>query len=226
MSQLKSSSSPAAAAAAAAAPAAAAAGAAPAAAAAAPPAAPAAAAAAAPPAAAAAAAAATAAAAAESIVVGGGCFWGLEKLFVEEFKDKLAATCVGYAGGHTPHPTYAQVCSSKTGHFEALQISFFPQKVLLEELLTFFWTVHDPTTPNRQGPDVGPQYRSAVCVPDPTLLPLVLQIKNKMQQKWNFKIQTEIISDPNKCHFWPAEEHHQKYLFKNPGGYCSHRKHF
>ncbi|CDJ40876.1 peptide methionine sulfoxide reductase, putative [Eimeria tenella] len=215
-SGLSVGSSPAAAAAAAPA-AAAAAGAPPAGAAAAPAAAPAAAAAAAPPA---------AAAAAESIVLGGGCFWGLEKLFVEEFKDKLEATCVGYAGGHTPQPTYAQVCSSKTGHFEALKISFFPQKVHLRELLTFFWTIHDPTTPDRQGPDVGPQYRSAVCVSDPTQLPLVLQIKNEMQKKWNFKIQTEIISDPNKCHFWPAEDHHQKYLFKNPGGYCSHRKHF
>ncbi|XP_026190672.1 probable peptide methionine sulfoxide reductase [Cyclospora cayetanensis] len=158
------------------------------------------------------------------IVLGGGCFWGLEMLFREHFRSKLLSTQVGYAGGHTQNPTYEDVCSGTTGHFEALRVCYFTDKTTPEEILEFFWSVHDPTTKDRQGPDVGPQYRSAVCVSSPEEQAAAEKVFSLMEEKWGKPLQTQILQ--GKCAFWPAETKHQLYLEKHPGGYCTHRNHF
>ncbi|KAL8429097.1 hypothetical protein ACSSS7_006778 [Eimeria intestinalis] len=160
----------------------------------------------------------------DSLIVGAGCFWGVEKLFRNSFPSQLLSTQVGYAGGSTENPTYQEVCRGTTGHFEALKIEYFTNKTTPDELLEFFWSIHDPTTKDRQGPDVGSQYRSAVCVHTPEQAEAAERAMNKIKTKWHGPITTEIIK--NKCIFWPAEEYHQLYLEKHPGGYCTHKKHF
>ena len=140
-----------------------------------------------------------------------GCFWGVEAAFRKV--PGVVDTEVGYCGGHVPHPTYEQVCTDTTGHAEAVRVVFDPEKVSYEQLLEVFWSIHDPTTPNRQGPDVGTQYRSAIFCHSEEQLELALRSKEECERSGRFgsPIVTEILPAPP---FYRAEEYHQRYLEK------------
>ena len=148
-----------------------------------------------------------------------GCFWGVEKIFARI--DGVVSTAVGYAGGTTRNPTYEQVCTGRTGHAEAMEVEYDPARVSYEKLLITFWEYHDPTTLNRQGPDVGSQYRSVIFYHDPEQAEIARRSKQILEEAHLFSspIVTEIVPAGE---FWRAEEYHQRYLQKNPGGYCSH----
>jgi peptide-methionine (S)-S-oxide reductase len=152
---------------------------------------------------------------------GMGCFWGAERLFWQH--EGVYSTAVGYSGGYTPNPTYGEVCSGRTGHAEVVLVVYDPEKVSYEELLRTFWEQHDPTTPNRQGNDVGTQYRSAIYVFDDSQRAAAEasrdQYQTQLRDAGYERICTE-ITDAGP--FYYAEEHHQQYLAKNPGGYCNH----
>ena len=160
--------------------------------------------------------------------VAAGCFWGVEHIYRKHYgggKGLLDAK-VGYTGGGTSAPNYRTVCSGKTGHAEALLIAFDPDKVSYRELLEFFFRMHDPTTPNKQGGDEGTQYRSAIFANSEEQLAIAQEIKDKVQKEWypekNKKVVTEIaMAGP----WFPAEDYHQLYLENNPTGYecSSHR---
>ena len=141
---------------------------------------------------------------------GAGCFWGVEYNFskLEGVNEVLS----GYSGGKTPDPTYEQVCSNSTDHAEVVLIEFDPSVISYEELLNSFWEKHDPTTLNRQGPDVGSQYRSAIFYFDEEQRNLAQESLNKLQQRLEKKIVTEITEADT---FWKAEEYHQKYFEKH-----------
>ncbi len=149
----------------------------------------------------------------QKAVFAGGCFWGVEAIFQE--LDGVIDTTVGYTGGKTENPTYKEVCYTDTGHAEAIEIIYDPAKVSYEELLTYFWRLHDPTTVNRQGPDVGSQYRSAVFYYTPEQKAAAEKGKVEAQKKWKRPIVTEITEGGT---FYPAEDYHQDY-FKNRGGH-------
>lgn len=141
-----------------------------------------------------------------------GCFWGVEARF-REIPGVVNAT-VGYTGGRTENPTYKDVCTDKTGHAEAVQVEFDPSQVTYEQLLDAFWAIHDPTTPNRQGPDVGTQYRSAIFYHNPEQLKAAQASKARLEKSDKFKgskIVTEIVPAGD---FYRAEEYHQRYLEK------------
>jgi peptide-methionine (S)-S-oxide reductase len=146
-----------------------------------------------------------------------GCFWGVQAAF--DCVPGVVSTTVGYTGGHTDHPTYKQVCTDKTGHAEAVQVVFDPTVVSFDQLLGVFWEMHDPTTKNRQGPDVGSQYRSAVFYHSPEQQAAALASRQKLDQSGRLKrpVVTEIVPAST---FWPAEEYHQKYFAKHGGGTC------
>lgn len=152
------------------------------------------------------------------IVLGGGCFWCLEPIF-----SKLRGVenvVVGYAGGSTPHPSYEQVCTGKTGHAEVIQIAYDKEQISLDELLDVFFQVHDPTTLNRQGADVGTQYRSIILVNNENERELALEKIKQLNQTNALKnpvvTQVELLQE-----FFQAEEYHQNYYEKNPwAGYC------
>ncbi len=147
-----------------------------------------------------------------------GCFWGVEKVFGQV--PGVVETAVGYTGGTKAKPTYEEVCRGLTGHAEAIEVVYDPAKVSYDELLVTFWQYHDPTTPNRQGPDVGTQYRSEIFYHDADQKAAAEKSKDILAKSGIFKkpVVTEIA--PAK-EFWRAEEYHQKYLKKNPHGYCS-----
>jgi peptide-methionine (S)-S-oxide reductase len=152
-------------------------------------------------------------------VFGLGCFWGAEKQF---WKTKgVYTTAVGYAAGHTPNPTYREVCSGQTGHNEVVQVVFDPRKVSYEELLRVFFESHDPTQGMRQGNDVGTQYRSGIYTFGPEQRAAALSAKDAYQEglraAGHGAITTEILDAPE---FYYAEDYHQQYLAKNPDGYC------
>ncbi len=143
---------------------------------------------------------------------GAGCFWHVEDLF---HKTKgITATKVGYTGGNLPNPTYEEVCTDKTGHVEAVQIEYDPNIISYEELLNLFWKNHDPTSLNRQGPDIGKQYRSAIFFHDEEQKKIARKSKEDLEQSGKFekKIVTEIVPAPE---FYEAEEYHQKYFQKH-----------
>ncbi len=151
----------------------------------------------------------------KTIVVAGGCFWG-----VEAYMSRLSGiieTVVGYANGEKKDPTYNEVCIGNTGHAEACLISYNENMISLEKILNKFWGIIDPTVSNRQGPDIGSQYRSGIYYNDNNDLEIILKTKDEIQSRYNKIIVTEI--QPLSC-FYHAEEYHQKYLQKNPGGYC------
>ncbi len=152
-------------------------------------------------------------------VFGAGCFWGVEKILAEV--TGVVSTRVGYAGGHTENPTYEEVCTGRTGHAEAVEITYDPAKVPYEKLLLTFWQYHDPTTKDRQGPDIGSQYRSVIFYEDEAQKKAAEKSKELLDQSGLFKkpVVTEIVSAGP---FYAAEDDHQKYLKKNPHGYCSH----
>jgi len=155
----------------------------------------------------------------ETAVFGLGCFWGAERKFWQ--RDGVYTTAVGYAGGITPHPRYSEVCSGMTGHAEVVLVVFDPRQVKYGDLLTLFWESHDPTQGMRQGNDHGTQYRSAIYTYGDRQLSLAVASKPVFQKKLSAAgygpITTEI--QPAK-EFYYAEEAHQQYLAKNPGGYC------
>ena len=148
-----------------------------------------------------------------------GCFWGAERKFWE--LEGVHATAVGYAGGHTPNPTYQEVCTGMTGHNEVALVVFDPGVLSYRDLLKVFWEAHDPTQGMRQGNDVGTQYRSAIYVFDEAQRQLALESLKNYQQALRAggcgEITTEVEDAPV---FYYAESHHQQYLAKNPGGYC------
>lgn len=138
-----------------------------------------------------------------------GCFWGVEAAF-REVKG-VTSTTVGYTGGTFDNPTYKDVCTGRTGHAEAVQVEYDPSQVCYDELLTMFWNMHDPTTPNRQGPDVGTQYRSAIFYHTPEQKDAAIASKEKLEKSGSKPIVTEIVPAST---FWEAEEYHQQYLKK------------
>ena len=155
----------------------------------------------------------------ETAVFGMGCFWGVERVFWK--LPGVWVTAAGYAGGVTPHPTYQEVCGGKTNHAEVVQVVFNPAEITYDELLKVFWENHDPTQGNRQGNDVGTQYRSAVYYADEAQRRAAEASRDTYQQALDAKgygrITTEIAPTPP---FYFAEGYHQAYLAKNPGGYC------
>jgi len=148
-----------------------------------------------------------------------GCFWGAERRFWET--DGVFTTAAGYAGGTTPDPDYKLVCSGSTGHAEVVLVVFDPTVVSYEELLRVFWESHDPTQGMRQGNDVGTQYRSAIYTTDDSQVAVanesLLEYQRELGQAGYGDVTTEI--EPLKT-FYYAEDYHQQYLAKNPGGYC------
>ncbi|PYQ12805.1 MAG: peptide-methionine (S)-S-oxide reductase [Acidobacteria bacterium] len=148
-----------------------------------------------------------------------GCFWGAERKFWQTAG--VISTAVGYAGGVTPNPTYREVCSGLTGHAEVVRVLFDPDKVRYEDLLRVFWESHDPTQGMRQGNDVGTQYRSAIYWHDEEQRRAAEASREAYQAALRAagqgEITTEIAPEPD---FYYAEEYHQQYLAKNPGGYC------
>ena len=156
----------------------------------------------------------------EQAVFGLGCFWGAERKFWE-LGDGIYSTAVGYAGGHTPNPTYEEVCSGRTGHTEAVMVMFDPRTIGFDRLLKTFWESHDPTQGMRQGNDVGTQYRSAIYTFNDAQRSAADASKAVFQKALAAKrrgpITTEIApSGP----FYFAEDYHQQYLARNPAGYC------
>ncbi len=146
-----------------------------------------------------------------------GCFWGVEARF-REIEGVLDAV-VGYMGGETDHPSYRDVCSGHTGHAEAVQLEFDEEQVSYQDLLDAFFSMHNPTTLNRQGPDHGSQYRSAAFWHDEGQRDEAEQKVKEVSASgaWNNPVVTEITRAGT---FWPAEEYHQRYLEKNGGGFC------
>jgi peptide-methionine (S)-S-oxide reductase len=155
----------------------------------------------------------------EQAVFGLGCFWGAERLFWEA--PGVYATASGYAGGQTPNPSYEEVCSGRTGHAEAVLVVFDPEKTSYEALLKLFWEGHDPTQGMRQGNDVGTQYRSAIYTTSDAQAAAAASsrelFQGRLAESGHGEISTEIApAGP----FYYAEDYHQQYLAKNPGGYC------
>ncbi|WQF87010.1 Putative peptide methionine sulfoxide reductase MsrA domain-containing protein [Colletotrichum destructivum] len=155
---------------------------------------------------------------AQKATIAAGCFWGVEHLYRKHFQGKgLIDARVGYIGGDLANPTYRAVCGGDTGHAEALQVVFQPADVSYRQLLEFFYRMHDPTTANRQGPDTGPQYRSAIFFHDAEQEKVAREVTRLANEQWyGGKIVTDVIPAGQ---WWDAEQYHQLYLNKNPSGY-------
>ena len=155
----------------------------------------------------------------EQAVFGLGCFWGAERVFWQQ--PGVYSTAVGYAAGHTPYPTYQEVCTGRTGHNEVVQVVFDPTRTTFEALTKLFFESHDPTQGMAQGNDVGTQYRSGIYVNDGSQRQTALAVRtvyqDALRQRGYGDITTEIIDAPE---FYYAEDYHQQYLAKNPMGYC------
>lgn len=152
----------------------------------------------------------------ETATLGGGCFWCLDAAYrqIEGVTDVVS----GYAGGARPNPTYDQVCSGRTGHAEVVQVRYDPDVIAYADVLDILWAIHDPTTLNRQGADVGSQYRSVIFVHDEGQRVAAAASRDAAQQYWSSPIVTEIV--PLEA-FYPAEDYHQDYYAQHPGqGYC------
>lgn len=162
----------------------------------------------------------------EILYVAMGCFWGAERIFWQI--PGVYSTAVGYMGGYTPNPTYEETCTARTGHTEAVQVVYDPTEVDIDILMKAFWENHDPTTPNRQGNDVGTQYRSAVYPTTAAQMAAVEASADRYQAALDDagfgEITTEIVpaGQAGDGTFYYAEDYHQAYLHKNPGGYCNH----
>jgi len=152
-----------------------------------------------------------------------GCFWGAERRFWQLIG--VTSTSVGYMGGNKSNPTYKEVCSGSTNHAEIVEVTFDPTTISFERLLAEFWVMHDPTSLNQQGGDIGTQYRSAIYTTTPEQLEIALRSKsiyqNALTENGLGQIVTEIIS-ASGITYWIAEEYHQRYLEKNPNGYDCH----
>jgi peptide-methionine (S)-S-oxide reductase len=153
----------------------------------------------------------------EQITLGGGCFWCIEAVF--EQVDGVLAVESGYCNGHVVDPSYEQVCSGTTGHAEVVQVSFDPQRITLSEILQIFFAVHDPTTPNRQGNDVGPQYRSGIYWHEEAQREVAQLVRDEADRALSGRVVTEIARREN---YSAAEGYHQRYFERNPNqGYCA-----
>jgi peptide-methionine (S)-S-oxide reductase len=157
----------------------------------------------------------------EVAIVGLGCFWGAERKFWQT--EGVYTTAVGYTGGFTPNPTYEETCTARTGHTEAVLIVFDPAVISYAEILAKFWEIHDPTTPNRQGNDIGTQYRSAIYTTTEEQAKIAIESRDLYQgaltQAGLGEISTEIAPAGE---FYYAEDYHQQYLYKVPHGYDCH----
>ncbi|MGI4950186.1 MAG: peptide-methionine (S)-S-oxide reductase MsrA [Janthinobacterium lividum] len=154
----------------------------------------------------------------EHATLGGGCFWCLEPVFLA--LNGVHQSVSGYAGGSVPNPTYEQVCGKRTGHAEVVRLSFDPAVISFADILRVFFTLHDPTTPNQQGADVGPQYRSIILTESDEQAETARAVKAEIQATgiWSGPLVTEI--EPLQT-FWRAEDEHQDYFARNPwSGYC------
>jgi methionine-S-sulfoxide reductase len=153
----------------------------------------------------------------ETATLAGGCFWGVEELIRK--LPGVTDTTVGYAGGTLDKPQYEDVKTGRTGHAESLQIVFDPSKITFDEILDFFFRLHDPTTANRQGNDIGTQYRSAIFYHDDAQREAAERAIQRAQPKWPRPIVTEVVPFTN---FYEAEDYHQDYLQRKPNGYTCH----
>lgn len=154
----------------------------------------------------------------EVATVGGGCFWCTEAVFSE--LEGVRSVLPGYSGGTVAHPSYEQVCTGRTGHAEVVQVTFDPSRLSYHDLLVIFLTTHDPTSLNRQGNDVGPQYRSVIFYHSPSQKATAEEVVRELESEhlWKRKIVTEIVP---YSEFYPAEEYHREYFRRNPwAGYC------
>ena len=165
----------------------------------------------------------------EVIFLAAGCFWGVEKAMWNA--PGVVSTAVGYMGGHTPDPTYEQVCSHSTGHAETVRVLFDTATTSAADLIRLFFEIHDPTQVGGQGNDLGDQYRSAIWTTTPEQLHDAVALRDAYQEALTAAgfgpIQTNIAPAPpedSDAHFWYAEDYHQQYLFKNPGGYECHAR--
>jgi peptide-methionine (S)-S-oxide reductase len=154
----------------------------------------------------------------EKAMFGAGCFWGVEETFRN--LDGVLSTAVGYAGGTKENPTYEEVCSDNTGHAEVVQVEFDPSQITYDDLLEVFWSNHNPTTLNRQGPDVGAQYRSVIFYHSPEQKSAAERSRQKVDTSGRFSrpVVTQIEPAPT---FWRAEEYHQRYLQKRGQSHCA-----
>lgn len=155
----------------------------------------------------------------EVATLGGGCFWCLEAVYDE--LNGVIEVVSGYSGGHVPNPTYEQVCSKQTGHAEVVQITFDPSVISYREILEIFFAIHDPTTPNRQGNDVGPQYRSVIFYHSSQQKAEAEEVMQAFAQArvWENPLVTELVAFDK---FYPAEDYHQEYFKRNPyQPYCA-----
>jgi peptide-methionine (S)-S-oxide reductase len=153
----------------------------------------------------------------ETAIFAAGCFWGVEAAFAE--LPGVSSTEVGYIGGQYNKPTYEDVCTGSTGHAEAVRVVFDPAKISYATLVEKFFALHDPTQVNRQGPDIGDQYRSAIFVTTPEQAVVAEKIKAELTQKAVFKRPIATIIAP-EAPFWRAEDYHQQYVAKRGGGSC------
>lgn len=153
----------------------------------------------------------------ETAVLAGGCFWGMEELLSS--LPGVLETEVGYCGGVLENPFYEQVKKGNTGHAESVKVVFDSDKLSYQQLLSYFFRIHDPTTPNRQMGDFGHQYRSVVFYMDENQKNTAIEAIASASKNWKDPIVTEVVEFKK---FWKAEEYHQKYLKKNPGGYTCH----
>lgn len=152
----------------------------------------------------------------ESIVLGGGCFWCTESVF--QSVRGVDEVTPGYSGGHVDNPTYEQVCGKQTGHIEVIRVRFDPDIVSLEQLLQIFFATHDPTTVDRQGGDVGPQYASAIFVHSAQQQAVAELVMKEVEATLGMPVATRVLQSQD---FWPAENYHHNYYLNNPGqGYC------
>ena len=152
----------------------------------------------------------------QKIVLGGGCFWCLEASY--SMVRGVVGVSPGYAGGHDEHPTYYKVCQGNTGHAEVVEVTFDPKVVSLKQIMEIFWAIHDPTTMNRQGNDIGTEYRSLVLCTEESQVTVVQQSIEKNQQYWPKPIVTQVGVLQE---FYPAEEEHEEYFAKHPErAYC------
>ena len=153
----------------------------------------------------------------QTITLGGGCFGCTEAVY--EQVDGVVSVESGYSNGHVRQPSYAQVCEGRTGHAEVVRVRFDDARIGLREVLEIFFATHDPTTPNRQGNDIGPQYRSAIYWHEPEQEATVREVLAEAQRALGARVVTELAAEDN---YWPAEDYHQHYYARNPGqGYCA-----
>ena len=153
----------------------------------------------------------------EKATFGAGCFWGVEATFRE--LDGVIDAAVGYEGGHTPDPTYQDVCTDQTGHVEVVEVTYDPAQIQYEKLLDTFWSSHDPTQTNRQGPDVGTQYRTVIFYHTPEQQKIATELKAELDRSGKYRRPLATKIEPAET-FYRAEEYHQQYLTKRGFRHC------